>query len=242
MSSSDVTRSPFFKPSSSIPQEVVQVQTQTPGGTRRKVARQKQVTEHKSTLLGCAANLINAIVGSGIVGIPYAMQQAGFVSGIFLIILCAILTDKSLRLLIATAKHAKVPSYETLAEAAFGKWGFIFISLNMFIMAAGAMISYMMIIKDTFSVAVGVDPDNLLVKRAMLFAISLIIIVPLSCQRVSKKRNNSARQPLFSVAYCCTTALSTRTHSNLPCMIQPWHGMSFFSRIWQTWPKQLDYR
>lgn len=97
--------SPFFRPST--PRDVVDVVLQTPGGTRRQVRQQRgeEVKEHKSGLLGCSANLITAIVGSGIVGIPYAIQQAGFASGIFLILLCAILTDKSLRLLVATAKQ-----------------------------------------------------------------------------------------------------------------------------------------
>lgn len=174
-------KSPFFKPSSTP-----RVQVQTPGGTRRTAT----VEEHKSTRLGCTANLINAIVGSGIVGIPYAIMNAGFVAGIFLIVFCAILTDKSLRLLIATAKHAKVPSYETVAEAAFGKWGFGFIGINMFIMAYGAMLSYLMIVKDTFSVALGVDPTNLPLKRAILFVISVVIIVPLSSQRVSEVKDS----------------------------------------------------
>ena len=93
--------SPFFAPSTP---SVVVVQ-QTPGGTRRQVRQKEKVEEHKSTILGCTANLINAIVGSGIVGIPFAVREAGFVAGIFLIILCAILTEKSLRLLVATAKQ-----------------------------------------------------------------------------------------------------------------------------------------
>lgn len=62
------------------------------------------------------------------------MRQAGFVTGIFLIVLCAIATEKSLRLLIFTAKHIHVGSYETLAEACFGIVGFRFIAINMFIM------------------------------------------------------------------------------------------------------------
>jgi len=136
-------------------------------------------------MTGCTANLMNAIIGSGIVGMPYAIMNAGFVAGVCLIVFTAFLTDKSLRLLIATAKHANTPSYETLAEAAFGTWGFGFISINMFIMAYGAMLSYLMIVKDTFSVALGVSSDDLHVKRAFLCVISLLVIVPLSSQRVS---------------------------------------------------------
>jgi sodium-coupled neutral amino acid transporter 11 len=96
-----VPSSPFFAPSTP---SVVVVQ-QTPGGTRRPVRQKEKVVEHKSGLLGCTSNLINAIVGSGIVGIPFAIKEAGFVAGVLLIILCAVLTEKSLRLLIATAKQ-----------------------------------------------------------------------------------------------------------------------------------------
>lgn len=63
--------SPFFAPSTPH----VTVEHQTPGGTKRQVQQRTEVEEKKSTILGTAGNLINAIVGSGIVGIPYAIKQ-----------------------------------------------------------------------------------------------------------------------------------------------------------------------
>lgn len=182
--------------------------------------------EHKSTLLGCSANLINAIVGSGIVGLPFAVQQAGFVAGIALVISCAILTEKSLRLLVETAKHVHVPSYETVAEASYGKFGFVFVAVNMFIMAYGAMLSYLMIVKDSFSMILGVDPNNDPVRRAILFIISITIMVPLSCQRVS-------------VTWCCHLFSRMATHYCFDRMLPIWpklHGlMSFLIWLWYYW-------
>lgn len=100
-------KSPFFKPSASgARQEYVIVQKRTPGG--RTVTEQQPAAtgeEHKAGLLGTSSNLVNAIVGCGIVGVPFAVQRAGFVAGIFLIVLVAIVTEKSLRLLVNTAKH-----------------------------------------------------------------------------------------------------------------------------------------
>jgi amino acid permease len=49
-----------------------------------------------------------------------------------LVILCGILTEKSLRLLVETAKHVHVPSYETVAEVAFGRFGFLFVAISTF--------------------------------------------------------------------------------------------------------------
>ena len=182
MSSSNVTKSPFFKPTEKPDF------TRTPGGTKHRRKKPPQEEEHKSTLLGCAANLINAIVGAGIVGLPFAVQQAGFVAGIILVIVCAILTEKSLRLLIETAKHAHVPTYEMVSEAAFGRFGFLFVAANMFVMAYGAMLSYLMIVKDSYSSIFGVDRENYPMKRAILFLVSITIIVPLSSQRVRTRQ------------------------------------------------------
>lgn len=104
---------------------------------------------------------------------------------LFLILLPLFLSharlEKSLRILIETAKHVQVPSYETLCEAVFGRFGFLFISLNMFFLSYGAMMSYLMIVKDTFGSVLGLE--LLFQRRALLFCISLLIIVPLASLR-----------------------------------------------------------
>lgn len=53
--------SPFFQPSTP---HVVVVQ-QTPKGSRKSMTVNQEVEEHKSGIIGCTANLMNAIVGSG---------------------------------------------------------------------------------------------------------------------------------------------------------------------------------
>jgi sodium-coupled neutral amino acid transporter 11 len=166
-------KSPFFAPSTP------RVIAQTPGGTKRSI--KKTVEENKSSVVGAMANLINAIVGAGIVGIPFAIQQAGLVAGVVLVCICALLTDKSLRLLVETAKHASTPSYETTMEAAFGRPGFLFVCINMFIMSYGAMVSYLMIVKETLPYVFGIS--DLGSRRALLFLVSLLVMVPLSSQR-----------------------------------------------------------
>jgi sodium-coupled neutral amino acid transporter 11 len=54
---------------------------------------------------------------------------------------------------------------------------------DMLIMAYGAMLSYLMIIKDTFSDLVGIPKEDLAARRALLIIISMVVIVPLSSQR-----------------------------------------------------------
>lgn len=158
-------------------------ESQADAETETEAEAQQQGEEHKSTIVGCSSNLVNAIVGAGIVGIPYAIQESGLLPGMGLVLFSALMTEKSLRLLIETAKHANTPSYETLAEACYGNSGFLFISINMFIMAYGALLSYLMIMKDTFSTIIGIDPQDYEAQRYLLLIISCCVVLPLSCQR-----------------------------------------------------------
>eukprot|EP00550_Attheya_septentrionalis_P001444 CAMPEP_0198290222 /NCGR_PEP_ID=MMETSP1449-20131203/8170_1 /TAXON_ID=420275 /ORGANISM="Attheya septentrionalis, Strain CCMP2084" /LENGTH=660 /DNA_ID=CAMNT_0043988699 /DNA_START=42 /DNA_END=2021 /DNA_ORIENTATION=- len=173
-----VERSPFFAPRATKVRSV-----ETPGGTFVKNEKVQPDGAVKSSIMGASANLINAIVGAGIVGIPYAIRECGLVTGVGLVLFCALLTEKSLRLLIETARHVNVPSYEMLLEASFGTIGFYFISINMFIMAYGAMLTYLMIVKQTLPVLLGVAVDNYPMNNAILTVSSLLVQLPLSCQR-----------------------------------------------------------
>jgi sodium-coupled neutral amino acid transporter 11 len=65
-------------------------------------------------------------------GIPYALHQAGFGTGLFLLILVALATDYSLVLMIRSGHLSGAFSYQGLMEAAFGKPGFILLSLLQF--------------------------------------------------------------------------------------------------------------
>jgi hypothetical protein len=91
--SRDGSKSPFFAPST--PRVVQSIST--PGGTvigHERVLKE-DVEEHKSTIFGTYANLVNVVVGAGIVGIPYAIRETGLVAGSVMVILVAIMTGRS---------------------------------------------------------------------------------------------------------------------------------------------------
>jgi len=144
----------------------------------------------KSSILGASSNLVNSIVGAGIIGIPYALRMSGLWAGILLLILVAVLTDKSLRMLIDQAsfhpklRHLSIHTFEDLASYPFGKIGSGFVLFNMFIMAYGAMVAYLLIIKDTVPTVFGLEQGTHLFERNLiLVATSLFVMVPLSMQR-----------------------------------------------------------
>jgi sodium-coupled neutral amino acid transporter 11 len=60
--------------------------------------------EPRSSLIAASMNFTNSIVGAGIIGLPYAFLQAGFFSGLILLILLTILVDFTVNLLVIDAK------------------------------------------------------------------------------------------------------------------------------------------
>lgn len=60
--------------------------------------------------------MANSILGAGIIGLPYAIRQAGFVTGITLLILLAGVTDWTIRLVVLNAKLSGRGSYIEVME------------------------------------------------------------------------------------------------------------------------------
>jgi hypothetical protein len=74
---------------------------------------------------------------------PYALKEAGFYSGLILMMLVAASSDFSVRMLIKLAQRVKKHHYEQLVQSQFGKAGYIAVSAAMGIFAYGAMCAYL---------------------------------------------------------------------------------------------------
>ena len=59
-------------------------------------------------------NMANSIIGAGIIGQPYALKQAGMVTGIVLLVVLTITVDWTIRLIVVNSKMSGaefLPSY-----------------------------------------------------------------------------------------------------------------------------------
>ncbi|XP_068442496.1 sodium-coupled neutral amino acid transporter 4 [Clinocottus analis] len=92
-------------------------------------------------------NLSNAIMGSGILGLSYAMANTGIVLFSILLLGVAILSLYSVHLLLMTAKEGGSLIYEKLGERAFGWPGKIAAFGSIIMQNIGAMSSYLFIVK-----------------------------------------------------------------------------------------------
>ncbi|XP_035207773.1 putative sodium-coupled neutral amino acid transporter 11, partial [Stegodyphus dumicola] len=144
--------------------------------------------ELKSNLAETSFNYINSVIGSGIVGIPYALQQAGIGLGIILLLLIAVATDYSLCIMIKAGTAAGVTTYQALIQSQFGKPGYYFLTAAQFLYPLIAMISYNIIIGDTITKVLmrmfHVSRNSVLGNRHFIVLMStLFITLPLSLYR-----------------------------------------------------------
>ncbi|KAG7098547.1 hypothetical protein E1B28_000482 [Marasmius oreades] len=100
-------------------------------------------------LLDSIANMANSILGAGIIGLPYAISQAGFVTGLLLLVFCCGLTDWTINLIVINAKLSGSQSYMDVMSRCFGSSGRAAISFFQFTFAFGGMIAFSIIIGDT---------------------------------------------------------------------------------------------
>ncbi|XP_033846112.1 sodium-coupled neutral amino acid transporter 4 isoform X1 [Periophthalmus magnuspinnatus] len=92
-------------------------------------------------------NLSNAIMGSGILGLSYAMANTGIILFTVLLIAVAILSLYSVHLLLMTSKEGGSLIYEKLGERAFGWPGKMAAFGSIIMQNIGAMSSYLFIVK-----------------------------------------------------------------------------------------------
>uniref|UniRef100_A0A669EBN4 Solute carrier family 38 member 4 n=1 Tax=Oreochromis niloticus TaxID=8128 RepID=A0A669EBN4_ORENI len=92
-------------------------------------------------------NLSNAIMGSGILGLSFAMANTGIILFTVLLIAVAILSLYSVHLLLVTAKEGGSLIYEKLGERAFGWPGKMAAFGSIIMQNIGAMSSYLFIVK-----------------------------------------------------------------------------------------------
>jgi hypothetical protein len=98
---------------------------------------------------GATFNLINCILGSGVIVLPYALSRCGLLLGVGVLVAVAALTSESCVLIVACGESVGHRSFHALCRVALGKSGEFFCSLLMMLLTLGALVSYLVIVGDT---------------------------------------------------------------------------------------------
>ncbi|KAK2532516.1 Slc38a11 [Columba livia] len=84
-------------------------------------------------LASAGFNIINSIIGSGIIGLPYSMKEAGFPLGVLLLFVVAYITDYSIILLIKGGNLSSTNTYQELVRKTYGLVGYLILSTLQFL-------------------------------------------------------------------------------------------------------------
>ncbi|XP_053551679.1 sodium-coupled neutral amino acid transporter 5 isoform X2 [Bombina bombina] len=135
-------------------------------------------------------NLSNAIMGSGILGLAYAMSNTGIVLFVFLLASIGLLSSYSIHLLLKCSGVVGIRAYEQLGQRAFGSCGKILAALIITVHNIGAMSSYLYIIKSELPLVIqtfqGLTKNSgawYLDGNVLIIIVSITIILPLALMK-----------------------------------------------------------
>ncbi|CAF3002561.1 unnamed protein product [Rotaria sp. Silwood2] len=97
-------------------------------------------------------SLSNAIVGASVLSMAYCFQQCGVILATLLIIISALITSYSCKILIASAQTTNSTTYEYLGLRAMGRSMKLIVELSSIGLLLGSIVAYQMIIGDLGSV------------------------------------------------------------------------------------------
>jgi len=135
-----------------------------------------------TTILNCAANLTNVIIGAGLLGVPLAVYQAGFVTGCIMLVLIGVVEAYSLRLMVEAGRRVHKYDFEDLCEHCFGRYGYLLNLFTIFSLDYGSCVAYLIIIGDTLTEVIKdyTDSPTWTNRRVVIAMCASLAILPLS--------------------------------------------------------------
>lgn len=138
-------------------------------------------------------------------GLPYALREAGFLTGILLLIFLGVVTDWTIRLIVLNAKMSGRRSYIDILDSCFGKPGRAAVSFFQFAFAFGGMCAFCVILGDTIPrvllALVGPDTSSVVsffISRPIVTTVLTIgISYPLSLFRDIEKLSHASTLALI---------------------------------------------
>jgi sodium-coupled neutral amino acid transporter 11 len=106
------------------------------------LAQSTQLGYGTRNVVEVSLNIVNATVGAGVIGLPFALALAGFAPGLVLSIIVGIMTTGAIYSMIVCGLKVGVYSFAGLAEYTMGQFGFYTLNFMLFIQSAGSCISY----------------------------------------------------------------------------------------------------
>uniref|UniRef100_A0A1I8GZ16 Putative sodium-coupled neutral amino acid transporter 11 n=2 Tax=Macrostomum lignano TaxID=282301 RepID=A0A1I8GZ16_9PLAT len=142
---------------------------------------------------------------------PYALKSSGVGLGLLLLVLISVITDYSVNLIIIGGALSNTMTYQEMVRVAYGKPGYILITVMQAVYPFIAMVSYNVIIGDTLTKIIGrVGGDQvantvLSDRNFTVFLATVAILIPLSLYKNIAKLTKTS---LLSTGIICLILVS----------------------------------
>jgi hypothetical protein len=184
-------------------------------------SRLKSFYVQNSRLDACVLNLISTTIGSGVLGLPYALSKTGWVLGVLLLMGCGVLSAFSLHLVSICAARSQPFSIQNVLRDTHISYGVV-VELSQFINCFGACLSYLVVIGSLMSTMVegfGVT-HSVWIHRQVWVVIGFIIVAP-PCfiEKLDTLKYTSGMSLLFIIFVACIIFVySTGSPDFDPCV------------------------
>uniref|UniRef100_A0A3B4FGM3 Sodium-coupled neutral amino acid transporter 3-like n=1 Tax=Pundamilia nyererei TaxID=303518 RepID=A0A3B4FGM3_9CICH len=187
-------------------------------------------------------NLGNAIMGSGILGLAYAMANAGVVLFLLLLTVVAVLSSYSIHLLLKSSGIVGIRAYEQLGYRAFGTPGKMAAGIAITLQNIGAMSSYLYIVKYEMPLVIQaflkVDKpagEWYLNGNYLVIIVSIAIILPLALMKQLGYLGYTSGFSLSCMVFFLIAVIYKKF--NVPC---PFTDFSFNATSTTSWMNVTD--
>ncbi|KAJ6243168.1 amino acid transporter [Anaeramoeba flamelloides] len=165
----------------------------------------KSDAKKNASLFSSVANLSNAVLGSGILSLPYVFSLMGWALGMIMLFAVAGISWVTLQMFAITIRKVGKYTYEEIAEAAYGKKFSIFMKICIFGITLSASTSYLVIVGDTFPKVFNYsNPDghSFWTGRVWIsICLMLVVCFPLSMMKKMDSLKFTSTLSFISISY-----------------------------------------
>ena len=168
-------------------------------------------------MFGSFVNLTNSIIGSGVLGLPYAFAASGWGLGYILVCSAAACTIFSLNILSVCATKVKPPSsFYAITEATIPRFTFL-VDLSVATMCFGVGVSYLIVIGGLMpDVVDNFGGSGLWLHREIWIILGFCVVAPISCFKTLDALKWTSAMAIVFVAFIAGLVFTYAVDTDLP--------------------------
>ncbi|XP_047136158.1 sodium-coupled neutral amino acid transporter 5 isoform X1 [Hydra vulgaris] len=166
-------------------ENVLLINTNVPHGVYDVISFSREsYSERHGGIFSSIFTLISTMIGGGLLSLPYAFQQGGFIVATCVLLFVLISSTYSAFLIINSKKYCfgRVKNIEDVAKVAFGRFGEVAVQTLLFLVLYLCSVAYFILMTDQIEplIQLIVGNKSLWTKKLVLLSICAAIVFPIS--------------------------------------------------------------